>query len=209
MEVACTKCKRKIEAENINVATDIAFCTSCESLTSLSTLLESAPSKSFDAKSPVSGISVDDQGYNWSVSVSHKSWMALFFVPFTLVWAGGSLSGIYGTQIISGKFSLEQSLFGLPFLFGSIVLITLCLMSVFGRTLVSVENGKALTFIGIGAIGWYRRFDWKSIDRVTENTSGQYKHISLEGSKRLNLGWGLSAKKQYYMANFFRTKLQK
>ncbi|OZG70356.1 hypothetical protein BTA51_26300 [Hahella sp. CCB-MM4] len=135
--------------------------------------------------------------------------MALFFVPFTLVWAGGSLSGIYGSQLVSGKFDPVLSIFGLPFLFGSIVLITLCLMSLFGRTLVSVENGKALVFIGIGSIGWYRRFDWRTIDRVTENSSGQYKYISLEGSKRLNLGWGLSSKKQYYIANYLRAKLQK
>lgn len=209
MEVVCTKCKRKIAAENINVAKDTAYCTSCESLTSLSTLLESTPSRNFDVRSPVGGTSVDDRGYNWTVSGSHRSWMALFFVPFTLVWAGGSLSGIYGSQLASGEFDLSQSLFGLPFLFGSIALITLCLMSLFGRTLVSVENGKALIFIGIGPVSWYRRFDWKSIDRVTETMSGQYKIISLEGNKRLNLGWGLSAKKQYYIANFLRTKLKK
>lgn len=209
MEVSCTKCKRKIKAENINLAKDTAFCTTCESLTSLSTLLESTPSKNFHAHTPVSGTSVDDRGHNWTVSGSHRSWMALFFVPFTAVWAGGSLSGIYGSQLVSGEFNLVKSLFGLPFLIGSVVLITLCLMSLFGRTLVSVENGKALIFIGIGSIGWYRRFDWRLIDRVTEDTSGQYKHISLEGRKMLNLGWGLSAKKQYYIANFLRTKLQK
>jgi hypothetical protein len=209
MEVSCSRCKRKIESENINVAKDTAFCTYCESLTSLSTLLESTPSKSFEANSPVSGTTVDDRGYSWAVSGSHRSWMALFLVPFTLVWAGGSLSGIYGSQVLNSEFDAGLSLFGLPFLIGSVVLISVSLMNLFGRTLVSVENGKALIFMGIGSIGWYRRFEWRSIDRVTENTSGQYKHISLEGSKRLNFGWGLSAIKRYYIANFLRTKLQK
>lgn len=208
MEVSCTKCHRTIEATNINVAKDTAYCTNCENLTQLSSLLESTPSKNFEANSPVSGTGLDDHGFNWAVSGSHRSWMALFLVPFTLVWAGGSLSGIYGSQLISGEFDPGKSLFGLPFLMGSIVLITVSLMSVFGRTIVSVENGKALIFIGIGSVGWYRRFDWRAIDRVSENTSGQYKHISLEGSKRLNLGWGLSSKKLYYIANFLRTKLQ-
>ena len=82
-------------------------------------------------------------------------------------------------------------------------------MSLFGRTYVSNENGKALVFIGIGSIGWYRRFDWKNIDRVTESESRQHKHISLEGNKRLNLGWGLSSEKLYYMSNFLKTKLKK
>lgn len=209
MEVSCTNCKGKIEAENINISKDTAYCASCGNLASLSGLLESTPSKNFDAHSPVSGTTVDDRGYIWTVSGSHRSWMALFFVPFTLVWAGGSLSGIYGNQIVSGEFNPGQSLFGLPFLIGSVVLISLCLMSVFGRTLVTVENGKALIFMGIGSLGWYRRFDWSSIDRITEITTGQFKHISLEGAKRLNFGWGLSAKKQYYIANYLRTKLQK
>ena len=75
--------------------------------------------------------------------------------------------------------------------------------------IVSVENGKGLVFMGVGSVGWYRRFDWNLIDRIIENTNSQYKYISLEGSKRLNFGWGLSANKQYYIANFLRTKLQK
>lgn len=209
MEVSCTTCKRKIDSVNINIAKDTAYCTSCENLASLSSLLESTPSKNFDVHSPVSGTTANDRGFSWEVCGSHRSWMALFFVPFTLVWAGGSISGIYGTQIVNGEFDLSQSLFGFPFLIGSIVLISLCLMSVFGRTLIAVENGKALIFMGIGSLGWYRRFDWSSVDRVTEITTGQYKHISLEGAKRLNFGWGLSAKKQYYIANYLRTKIQK
>lgn len=209
MEVTCNTCNQRIGSENINAAKDTAFCRSCESLTSLSLLLESKPSNSFDVHSPVSGTSVDDRGYRWAVSGLHRSWTTLFLIPFTLVWAGGSLSGIYGEQLVAGEFDIERSLFGVPFLIGSVVLITVCLMSLFGRTLVSVENGKALIFIGIGPVGWYRRFDWRSIDRVVEETSGPYRHISLEGEKRLNLGWGLSEERQYYIANFLRTKLQK
>jgi hypothetical protein len=208
MDVNCTKCKRLIESKNINVEKDTAFCTSCRSLSSLSSMLVSATDPNFDSRKPVSGTKVSRNGSNWMISASHRSFSALFFVPFTVVWAGGSMTGIYGTQIAEGKFSLSQSLFGLPFLIGSIVLITLCLMSIFGRTLVSVENNKALVFIGIGAIGWYRRFEWRDVSKVIETNKGQQKYISLEGSKRLNLGWGLSASKQFYLANFLRTKLR-
>lgn len=209
MEVNCSSCKRKIDSENINVSKDTAYCQSCESLTSLSSLLESTPSNNFDTTQPVKGVQVSDNGYKWSIEASNRSLMALFLVPFTLVWAGGSLSGIYGTQLANGEFDPGQSLFGLPFLIGSIVLISITLMSLFGRTYVSNENGKALVFIGIGSIGWYRRFDWKKIDRVTESESRQHKHISLEGNKRLSLGWGLSSEKLYYMSNFLKTKLKK
>lgn len=62
MEVRCSNCKRKIRAENINAAKDIAFCSSCEELTPLSSLLGSTPSKNFEANSPEIGTTVDDRG---------------------------------------------------------------------------------------------------------------------------------------------------
>ena len=37
-----------------------------------------------------------------------------------LIWSGGSLGGIYGTQIANQEFSLLQSLFGIPFIIGTI-----------------------------------------------------------------------------------------
>ncbi|WP_394154364.1 hypothetical protein [Vibrio maritimus] len=209
MEVNCPSCKTKINSENINISRDIAYCESCESLTSLSSLLESIPISNFDATQSVKGVRVSDNGYKWSIEASNRSLMALFLVPFTLVWAGGSLSGIYGTQLENGEFDPSLSLLGLPFLIGSIVLISITLMSLFGRTYVSNKNGKALIFIGIGSVGWYRRFDWKNIDRVKDSESRQHKLISLEGNKRLNLGWGLSSEKLYYMSNFLKTKLKK
>lgn len=209
MDVTCSQCRTKINSDNINVAKDTAYCQRCENLTHLSSLLQSTPDRAFDKRQSIKGVSVSESGRNWSIDVSNRSIMALFLVPFTVVWAGGSLSGIYGTQIANGQFDAQQSLFGLPFLIGSIVLVSVALMSLFGRTHVSSENGKALVFIGIGAIGWYRRFEWRSIDSVVEKDSRQYKHISLEGHKRLNLGWGLSSEKRYYLANFLKTKLKK
>ena len=209
MEVTCSKCSRKIESENVNVSKDTAYCLSCKNLSSLSSLLETSISSNFDAHEKVKGTKFSDNGFDWSVEASHRSLMAIFLVPFTMVWAGGSLSGIYGSQIVKGEFDPGQSLFGIPFLLGSVVLITITLMSVFGRTLISNQDGKALVFMGIGSIGWYRRFDWRNIDRVIETSKGQYNHIALEGSKRMNFAWGLSSKKQYYVANLLRSKLQK
>ncbi len=209
MEVVCTKCKNKILSSNINVAKDTAYCTSCENVTYLSSLLASTSSNSFYQTNSEYGIKINDQGYSWSIEARHIGLMSVFLVPFTAVWAGGSLSGIYGSQIAKGEFDLTHSLFGLPFLIGSIVLVTVTLMGLFGRTVVSCENGKALIFIGIGKTGWYRRVVWKSIDRVSEVMSDQNKHISLEGSNRLCLGWGLSSKKLYFISNFLRSKLHR
>jgi hypothetical protein len=209
MEVMCKFCKSKIKSENINVVKDTAYCSNCENITALSALVSSTASSSFNPAGSESGITVTDQSYSWSIQASHLGPISIFLVPFTAVWAGGSLSGIYGSQLAKGELNLEQSLFGIPFLLGSIVLVTLTLMSLFGRTVVSNENGKALIFIGIGKIGWYRRFEWSSIDRVSESMNIQYKSISLEGGSRLSFGWGLSSKKLYFIANYLRSKLKK
>ncbi|KJZ09228.1 hypothetical protein TW85_22035 [Marinomonas sp. S3726] len=207
MQVSCNQCKRKISSENINVAKDTAFCINCESLTSLSSILSSLPSKSFDSTQVLKGVKVESEGQTWSVQASHRSFMALYIVPFTLVWSGFSLSGIYGSQIINREFILEQSLVGLPFLIGSICLVTIALMSIFGRTLVSYEQGKVRVFMGIGAIGWNRKADWNSIDNIKEGDFHRTKYLALEGKQRLNFGWGISSEKRYFVCNYLKSKL--
>jgi hypothetical protein len=209
MEVQCSKCKRVLSNENINVSKDTAYCDSCGELTSLSSLNTNTIDSKFNIEDPVKGTNYSENIGVWKIEASHRSLYAIFIVPFTCVWAGGSLTGIYGTQLISGDFNLVNSLFGVPFLLGSIILVSISLMSLFGRTIISNDNGRTLIFIGVGPIGWYRRFEWSSISNVVEKQSNQNKHISLEGKKRLSLGWGLNDKKRYYLVNALRLKLSK
>ena len=90
--------------------------------------------------------------------MSQRSCVIFFLVPFTVVWAGGSLSGIYGTQIARGKFDLGTSLFGIPFLLGSLVLTGLCLFMLFGYSAVESSGGTGRVSRGIGPFRWHRRF---------------------------------------------------
>jgi hypothetical protein len=106
------------------------------------------------------------------LSLSTRSCIAFFLVPFTLFWAGGSLGGIYGTQIAQGKFNWMMSLFGIPFLIGSVALIGLTIMTVAGRTVVELAGGKFS--IRTGALGVYRTKSaaWHDVRscRLTEAT---------------------------------------
>jgi hypothetical protein len=45
--------------------------------------------------------------------------VVLFLIPFTALWSGVSMWGIYGRQLVQGKFDPAHSLFGLPFLLGT------------------------------------------------------------------------------------------
>ena len=146
MEVICATCKSVINSENINVAKDTAYCTQCDNLHNLSSLASTSPNSEpnstdrfssndskpkvkFDPYKKVDGLKVDDKSYMWSIDVSHRSKKAFFLIPFTCIWAGGSLYSIYGQQYLSGQYDLVASLFGLPFLLGSFFLIGLCFMT--------------------------------------------------------------------------------
>lgn len=134
--------------------------------------------------------------------------MALFLVPFTLFWVRNSMYSAYGTQLKQREFDLELSIFGLPFLLVSICLVFLTLMTLFGRTNISCDSGRAHVFIGIGSVGWCRRFDWNSIVRVVEYNTMKYSSLSLVGVESINFGWALNSEQKYFLSNYVRTKLE-
>ena len=96
------------------------------------------------AHSLISGIDLTYRRFNPAV---------LFLIPFTAVWSGLSLWGIYGSQIATGKFNAAASLAGLPFLLGTIVLISVIAHMLFGRWHVHLDRGTARLFTGVGPFG--------------------------------------------------------
>lgn len=101
---------------------------------------------------------------------STRSPIAIFLIPFMCAWSGLSLGGIHGSQIKKGEFDLTMSLFGLPFLIGTIILGSVVLMSLFGKVEVTLGQ-KSKVFLGVGPIGWSRYFDWHSIKTIREELS--------------------------------------
>ena len=43
-------------------------------------------------------------------------------------------------------------------LFGTVVLGSICLFALFGKRVVTMGNGRGLVFVGVGPLGWKRRF---------------------------------------------------
>lgn len=93
--------------------------------------------------------------------------LALFLVPFTCLWGGVSMAGIYGSQIMKGEFDLAASLFGLPFLVGTVVLTTFCLFLIFGKYVLTLSGGQGRLFTGIGPIGFKKLFKYGYGTKVT------------------------------------------
>ncbi len=120
------------------------------------------------------------------------------------VWSGFSLGGIYGTQIVRGEFSLAMSLFGIPFIMGTVLMGSHALMTLCGKVEVAVENGRATVFTGIGSLGSRQRFLWDGVGslRTTLKPSrkgGTSEQITLEGTTRVDFGSRLNAERLHFV----------
>ena len=160
-EFHCPFCQSAIAAEDVNVATDLALCRAC-GRTSAFALVAGASNISLDClDSPPKGIRISRNLQGGTKVVYRRVSPALFFlVPFTAFWSGGSMAVIYGSQIRKGVFDLHQSLAGLPFLLGTVILVSIILFCAFGRWEVIVQQGQGSVFVGLGSFGWRRRFTY-------------------------------------------------
>jgi len=223
MEFHCPECGIPIAVADLAPAQGVAVCRFCEKPHPLAACQEALPFERRNItpeRSLPKGVQLDETMDGFRLTLSTRSWIALFLVPFTLLWAGGSLGGIYGTQIAKGEFNLVMSLFGLPFLAGSVLLIALTVMTVWGRCVVELAGGKFS--IRTGALGVYRTQSaaWDDVlsCRLTEATSrGRSSYsttyqveIACEGGQTLKLG-GTGAQREtvLWLSRFLAGRIQR
>jgi hypothetical protein len=200
----------------MNVETDVTICPKCDEAFELSTLLEDQADSESEAgdlpqlhQAPPGAWFSTDQ-ISWQVGSTTRSAAAFFLVPFMLVWSGFSLGGIYGTQIISGKFNLGMSLFGLPFVGGTVLFGSIALMTVCGKVTVTVTDDDGLIFAGVGPFGWRRRFRWSGVRRIVEdvystrNAGSTGKIIRLEGETSISFASMVSEPRRYFMLHVLK-----
>lgn len=160
-EYLCPSCHATIPLDDVNVAKDVALCRACGRSTAFS-LISGAAEVSLDALRNQPRSVKAERGVNNELSIVYRrlSPALLFLVPFTAVWSGISMSGIYGKQIWNGKFDLAESLFGIPFLIGTIILLTVILFLLFGKWVITLDRGEGTVFTGVRGMGWTRRFSY-------------------------------------------------
>ncbi len=217
MATLCPNCREEIDSRDFNVATDVAYCRRCQIATPLSVIRRdfqrAAPEVNLDAQPE--GAWMYDEGDTLVIGASTRSRQAITLIPFTALWAGGSMWGIYGRQFSSGHFSLTTSLVGIPFLLGSALLLAQCLMWTVGRVELRLTGAEAVVFTGVGTVGSRKRFDGAGVTRVYEDFTaagstspdGPPRAIFVEGVAQVNFGSLLSDERRRFMASALRKTL--
>jgi hypothetical protein len=215
IDLVCPLCRSAIAIEDINVATDIALCRRCGKTFSFSELVGASAGAVPDLTAPPDGAWFEPLADGFRTGATTRSWMAVYLVPFTCVWSGMSLGGIYGKQISSGHFDPASSLFGLPFLIGSVFLIGYCLMTTMGKVELSQRSGNLSVFTGVGPLGWTRNYLWSDFSLAREETrqngfnwNRRGAVIILEGKRRAAFGTMLSEERRYFVLSVLRQKLR-
>ena len=223
MEFHCPECGLPIEVADLAPAQGVAVCRFCEKPYPLAACQQAVP---YEQRNIVpeqvlpKGVTLAETMDGFRLTLSTRSCVAFFLVPFTMFWAGGSVGGIYGTQIAKGEFNLWISLFGLPFLVGSIFLIAITVMTVAGRCVVELAGGKFS--IRTGALGVYRTQSaaWDDVVscRLTEATSrGRSSYtttyqveVEVEGGKSLKFGGtGAERERVLWLSRFLAGRIQR
>ncbi len=155
----CPLCQSVISLDDVNVATDLALCRSCGNTSSFS-VVSGSSEISLDALAHPPNCVTIERDFSGATVITYRklSPVLLFLIPFTAFWAGLSMWGIYGSQFRKGEFDLSQSLFGLPFLFGTVVLLSIITFLLAGRWRITLKKGLGTVFVGVGTLGWTRTF---------------------------------------------------
>ena len=201
----CPKCGERFRLEDL-IAEDDAS-------TGDSRLLSGNPPKRLTVESDyVDGMHVTTIRYKRICPI------ALFLIPFTCVWAGGSLSGIYGSQIVKHAFDLKLSLFGIPFVIGSLVLVSACLFALFGKHVLKLSCGNATYFCGVGPIGRTTRFCYnretkvlcgETAYRVNGRSQPRIELKNLNGAVSVKICTGMDEGALEYVAALLRRECQR
>ncbi|MEQ8713404.1 MAG: hypothetical protein RIC80_10320 [Cyclobacteriaceae bacterium] len=201
----CPNCNTEVQSQNINIQTDVAQCQSCHNIFKISEALDESNSDGFDLNNPPKGTWIRNEMNQIIIGATTRSPIAFFLVPFMVVWSGGSLGGIYGSQVLNGEFDPFMSLFGIPFLIGSVIFWSLALMAIWGKVELTLDKQGGKAFTGIGTIGLTKKFTWDEISSIREKQSNfnypgsQGGSILLEGKRRISFGMGVKGSRRYYL----------
>lgn len=187
----CPKCDQVIAGDDVNVATNVAYCRTCNLAHKLSVLVQDTElTANVDFHRPPAGVTYCDDGRGTIVVATHRSLGGAFgTLAIALFWNGivsvfvlfaiaGTLRNLHITlphwfpvpdmngSPMSVGMTIFLWIFLTPFIVIGLAMIGAFLSSLGGRTEVRMHNSEGTVFAGIGPLGWRRRFDASTINDV-------------------------------------------
>ena len=184
----CPKCKTEISRDDVNVANDVAYCRACNLAHKLSELVHvSELTANVDFRRPPAGAWYSSDNRGMIAGATHRSLgMALGLLAVSLFWNGivsvFVLASIDSTlrhlgitpphwfpapKINEGVgMTIFLWIFLTPFIVVGLCMIGGFLSSLMGRTEVRVRNAQGEVFVGIGPIGYRRKFEASGVKDV-------------------------------------------
>lgn len=208
----CLHCGQSVALADTNVATDHALCRACGRTMPFSALAEDGALAAVDLTTPPRGVNVS-RNLLTGIDLTYRrvNRTVFFLIPFTALWSGLSLGGIYGRQIIDGKFDPAASLAGLPFVIGTVVLLGTILFMLFGRWHVRLDRDVVAVSVGVGPFGWHRDIMLQpgSLVRLEDshlkvNRVPQRVIAITSGDRTLRFGAGLPPEARHFFAAALR-----
>ena len=151
----CPNCGKQLPLDDVNMAQDMALCRACGYAGAFLSASAVPPMTDEEMARPPKRVKLE-RGFDDALTITcrPKRTSLLFLVPFTAFWSGISMTGIYIVPLATGNFEWKLGLFGLPFLIGTIVLVTIILNVLLGKMTVTLTKGKVA--VGTHLLGWRR-----------------------------------------------------
>lgn len=214
-EYSCPDCRTVIAHDDMNIKEGVAVCSRCGKISKLIDLVEEFDSADYSRllyEKPPRGIKLVRNQMNpmGELTLIYKriNPAVLFLIPFTAVWSGFSMFGIYiGPFLKDGKIPLEQALMGLPFVIGSVFLLVSIFSMLFGKKILTLSNGKGTYATKVFGIGRTKHFELNRSTRIenSENHNIQPQITITNGSKRVNMFAGLRYDAMDYIITLLRS----
>lgn len=239
----CSKCQRTIPSEDVNVAQDVAYCRPCNLSYPLSALTRGLGiDAKVDLHRPPAGCWYRDNQSGTVIGATHRSvGMALPTLLFGLFWNGivsvFVLLAVAGTlkhldvavpawfpapQMNGSDMSVGMTIFLwiflTPFIAIGLGLVGAFLACIAGRTEVRIHNKEAAVFVGLGAMGFCRRFtpaavrDVRIEDKQWRDSDGDRQRkasilIETRTGKQIKFGSMLTEERRHFVAGALRQAL--
>ena len=203
MSLNCPKCGASLDMKkNVNISLNMGHCEQCGWTGEIHEgLKKHVEKRDYDLNNPPNGIEIIKGGHSIQFLISTKSWLWLFLVPFMCAWSGFSMFSIGSLIIQDPKGNWFLFFFGLPFFLGSIVLLMVNIMLMFGQMSIDLERFEGVIKTGAFGLNWTRRFDWKNV-RSVETVYSKGKHGTLkESALKFNVNGGKDRKFGYFLSD--------